>query len=102
MPVSNRIVIWVIVGILSLGALSSIFSNVKDSFFPAEKTYSKEAVELMLKHSKLKEEIKNLQIENEIIEKDNERITHNITADSSAIYNSSRAYRDSLRAELFK
>ena len=101
-PVSNRLVIWVFVGLLSLGALSSVFSNIKDTFFPAEKTYSKEAVELMLKHDRLKQEIRDLQMENEIIEKDNERITKDISADSSAVYNSSRAYRDSLRAELFR
>jgi hypothetical protein len=102
MPVSNRIVIWALVGILSLGSISSIFSNIRDTFFPQEKTYSLEAVQLMLKHDRLKQEIKDLQIENEIIEKDNERITHNISSDSATVYNSSRAYRDSLRAELFR
>ncbi len=102
MPVSNRVVIWILIGVLSLGALSSLFATVKDSFFPQEKTYSLEAVELMLKHDRLKQEIKDLQLENEIIEKDNERITQNIGTDSAAIYDGSRAYRDSLRAELFR
>jgi|TARA_R110000787_G_scaffold23873_1_gene68056 hypothetical protein len=93
---------WVFAGLFSLGSVSSIFSNIKESFFPLEKTYSLEAVELILKHNKLKEQIKALQIENQIIEKDNERISKSISADSNIVYNSSRAYRDSLRTELFK
>lgn len=84
-----------------MGALSSITNNIRDTFFPPEKTYSKEAVELMLKHNELKQEIKSLKIENEIIEKDNERISKDITTDSLTIYSSSRAYRDSLRTALF-
>jgi len=100
--IQNKILIYVIVGLLSLGAISSIFKNVKDTLFPEERTYTKEAVELMLKHERLKQEIKVLEIENKIIEKDNERLTKNITTDSTIVYNSSRAYRDSLRAELFK
>jgi hypothetical protein len=98
----NKILIYVIVGLLSFGALSSIFSNVKDTFFPAEKTYSIEAVELMLKHDRLKQENKKLLIENEVIEKDNERLKHDIDTDSVTVANSSRQYRDSLRAELFR
>lgn len=98
----NKILIYVIVGVLTIGALSGMFKNGKDIFFPPEKTYSLKAVKLILKHDRLRQEIKDLEIENEIIEKDNERITKDITADSSTIYDSSREFRDSLRAELFK
>jgi hypothetical protein len=100
--IQSKILIYIIGGLLSLGAVSSIFNNAKDQFFPEEKTYSLEAVELILKHNKLKEQIKALEIENQIIEKDNERITKSISADSTVVYNSSRSYRDSLRTELFR
>ncbi len=63
--------------------------------------YSEKEVALIIKVKDLNKEINDLKLENKIIEKDNERISHNIGADSSAIYNGSREYRDSLRAELF-
>jgi hypothetical protein len=95
----NKILIYVLGFILSLSIISTIVNNVKDYF--KEPTYTKEAVELLLKHQSLKKEIENKLIEIEIIEKDNERLKQNITADSTIIYDSSREYRDSLRAVLF-
>ena len=95
----SKAIVYILIAVFSLSTLSTIVSNVKDYF--KEPTYSKEAVELMLKHAKLKQEIEDLKIENKIIEKDNERLKQNITTDSTVIYNSSREYRDSLRAVLF-
>ena len=95
----SKAIVYILIAVFSLSTLSTIVSNVKDYF--KESTYSKEAVELMLKHAKLKQEIEDLKIENKIIEKDNERLKQNITTDSTVIYNSSREYRDSLRAVLF-
>jgi hypothetical protein len=95
----NKAIVYILIAVFSLSTLSTIVSNVKDYF--KEPTYSKEAVELMLKHAKLKQDIEDLKIENKIIEKDNERLKQNITTDSTIIYNSSREYRDSLRAVLF-
>lgn len=96
----NKVIVYILISLFGLSVLKGAFDSVKDFF--KEPTYTKEAVELMLKHQKLKDENKRLLLENEIIEKDNERITKDITADSTVVYNSSRAYRDSLRAELFK
>ncbi len=98
----SKILIYISGGLLSLVALSSVVSNVKDTFFPEEKTFSLEAVQMMLKHDRLMQENKTLLIENEIIEKDNERLKHDIDSDSTIVANSSRQYRDSLRAELFR
>jgi hypothetical protein len=98
----SKILIYIVIGLLSLVSLSSVFKNVKDTFFPTEKTYSLEAVKLMIKHDRLIQKDKELEIEYEIMEKDNERLKNDKTADSTVIFNSSRAYRDSLRAELFK
>jgi len=84
-----------IIAIVLCLEISGIFdTKVPDGFTPKE-------VALMMKVKDLNKEIEDLKIENEIIEKDNERITQNIGADSAAIYDGSRAYRDSLRAELF-
>jgi len=99
MFVSKTLLIYIGGGLLSLSILSSLVNNIKDYF--KEPTYTKEAVELMLKHQKLKLEIENLKKEIEIIEADNERIKHDISKDSIVIYNSSREYRDSLRAIIF-
>jgi len=63
--------------------------------------YSEKEVALIMKVKDLDSKIEKLEIEYEIIEKDNERIKKNIGADSSAIFNSSRNYRDSLRAIVF-
>jgi len=92
----GKILIYVIGGIVSLSIISTIVSNVKDYF--KEPTYTKEAVELLLKHQALKSEIKEKLIEIQIIEKDNERLKQSITADSSVIWNSSIHFRDSLRS----
>ena len=46
MELKSNIIIYVVGGLLSMGALSSITNNIRDTFFPPEKTYSKEAVEL--------------------------------------------------------
>lgn len=95
----NKILTYVIGVVLSLSIISTIVSNVKDYF--KEPTYTKEAVELLLKHQALKKEIQDKLIEIEIIEKDNERLKQNIASDSATIYDSSREYRDSLRAVFF-
>lgn len=100
MLISNKILIYIAITVFSLSTVSSIVSNVKDYF--KEPTYTKEAVELILKHAKLKQEIEDLKIENQIIEKDNERIKQDISADSNIVWNSSKHYRDSLRSELFR
>lgn len=99
MFLSKTILIYIVGGLLSLSIISSLINNIKDYF--KEPTYTKEAVELMLKHQQLKLEIENLQKEIEIIEADNERIKSDISKDSTIIYNSSREYRDSLRAVIF-
>lgn len=99
--IQSKILIYAIAGLLGLGSVSSLFRGVKDSFFPTEKTYTKEAVALILKHKELQNEISKLKIENQVIEKDNERLKTNITSDSTIIYDSSRQYRDSLREFLF-
>ena len=99
--IQSKILIYVIVGLLSLVAVSNTFKNLNDTFFPEEKTYSLEAVELMIKHDRLKKEIQNIRLENEVIEKDNERLKKSIGADSSYIFDSSRQYRDSLRSAIF-
>ena len=96
----NKLLIYAVGTILSLSIISTIVSNVKDYF--KEPTYTKEAVELMLKHQELKIEIKEKLIEIQIIEKDNERLKQSIGIDSAIIYDSSREYRDSLRNYLFK
>jgi len=58
-------------------------------------------VQLMMLLKDKNEEIKNLKVDNELMVKDYERIEKNIGADSVVFYNSSRAYRDSLRASIF-
>lgn len=99
MFVSKTLLIYIGAGLLSMSIMSSLVNNVKDYF--NEPTYTKDAVELMLQHQKLKLEIESLEKEIQIIEADNERIKHDISKDSTVIYNSSREYRDSLRAVLF-
>ncbi len=94
----SKILIYVIGGLVSLSIISTIVSNVKDYF--KEPTYTKEAVELLLKHQALKSEIKEKLIEIQIIEKDNERLKQSITSDSVTIWSSSVQYRDSLREYL--
>lgn len=96
----NKIIVYIVVSLLGLSIVKGFIDTIKDFF--AEPTYTKKAVELMLKHDRLKQKNKKLELEIQVIEKDNERLKHDITADSLTIYNSSRAYRDSLRAELFK
>jgi hypothetical protein len=96
--VQSKILIYVVVGFLALGSVSSIFNGLKDSFFPSEKTYTKEAVELILKHKELLTENEKLRIENQVIEKDNERLQKEIPIDSAIVWDSHREYRDSLRA----
>jgi len=98
----SKVLIYIVIGLLSLVSLSSVFKNVKDTFFPAEKTYSLEAVQMMIKHDRLKQENKDLLIDNEVIEKDNERLKKGIPADSVFIANTSRNYRDSIRAATFR
>ncbi len=94
----SNLFIYFIGFLLTISIISSLVTNVKEYF--KEPTYTKEAVELMLKHQQLKNEIKELEIENQIIEKDNERLKQNITSDSITIWSSSIQYRDSLRAIL--
>lgn len=98
----NKILIYIIVGLILLGSVSGMVKNAKDTFFPAEKTYTLEEAKLMLKHDSIINHDAQLQIEYQVIEKDNERLTHEIPGDSVAIVNGSNAYKDSLRAELFK
>lgn len=95
-----KILIYVGVGLMLLNLVFNTISNIKN--INKEPTYTKEAVELMIKHSILKKEIEQYKITNQIIEQDNDRLKKSINADSVVIYTSSRAYRDSLRAELFK
>jgi hypothetical protein len=99
--IQSKILIYILAGVVGLSSISSIVGVVKDKLYPVEKTYTKEAVELILKHRELENEIEQLKIENQVIEKDNERLTKSITADSTIIYDSSRSYRDSLRTVLF-
>lgn len=101
-PKVNRIIIIVVLVLLCFGSLSSMYSNLKDTFFPEEKTYSLEAVKLMIKHDRIIQRDKELEIEYNIIVKDNERLKKNIPADSVFIANASRAYRDSIRAATFR
>lgn len=94
----GKFFLYFIGAILAIGTIFTIVNNVKDYF--KEPTYTKEAVELMLKHQKLKREIESLLIENQIIEKDNERLKQNITSDSITIWSSSIQFRDSIREYL--
>ena len=84
-----------ILGVLLVLEITGVFDN--------EQTvgYSEKEVALMIKVKDLDREISKLKIENEIIEKDNERIKQNINVDSAIIFDSSRQYRDSLRTVLF-
>jgi hypothetical protein len=55
----------------------------------------------MLKHDSIINHDAQLEIEYQVIEKDNERLAHEMSGDSTAIVNGSIAYKDSLRAALF-
>ena len=97
----NKILIYVIVGILLLGSLSGILKNTRDQFFPAERVYTLEEARLMLKHDSIINHDAQLIIEFNVIEKENEKLIKDIPGDSTVIHNSSRHYRDSIRASLF-
>jgi hypothetical protein len=97
--IKKESILYLVVGLIVVFLALDIF-GVFDTKVPVG--YSPKEVALMMKVKDLNEEIEDLKIENEIIEKDNERITQNIGTDSAAIYDGSRAYRDSLRAELFR
>jgi len=95
----DKTLLYLIVGGLILNLLTSILLpiiNLKD-----QDVYSKDEVELMLKHQAIEIEASYLKKENEIIEKDNERIKENIGSDSTIIFDSSRAFRDSIRRYIF-
>ena len=91
--------LYIIVAILAV-FLTMEISGLLDSKQP--NGYSEKEVALMMKVKDLSEEIEGLKNENLIIEKDNERIKGSIGSDSVIVWNSSREYRDSLRAELFR
>jgi len=97
----NKILIYIIVGLILLGSVSGMVKNAKDAFFPAEKTYTLEEAKLMLKHDSIMNHDAQLELEFNVIEKDNERLKKDIPGDSLAIVNSSNAYKDSLRSALF-
>jgi len=99
MLLQNKIIVYILAAVFSLSLINGIVGNVKDYF--KEPTYTKEAVELIIKHRALKKENENLKLEIDVIERDNERIKQSISADSSVIFDSSRQYRDSLRSALF-
>jgi len=96
---SNKWVLYALAGVFALSIISNIVDNIKE--MRKEPTFTKEAVEVMLKHQKLKIEIEEHKLQIEILQKDYERITQQIDKDSTIIFNSSRQYRDSLRAALF-
>lgn len=97
----NKILIYVIIGILLLGSLSGIFKNISDQFFPGERVYTLEEAKLMLKHDSIMNYDSVLEMEYNVMEKDNERLKKDVIGDSTIIYNSSRSYRDSIRASVF-
>lgn len=96
---SNKWILYAIIGVFSLSIIANIVGNIKE--MRKEPTYTKEAVELMIKHAKLKEQIEQYKQENELLKKDYTKIVNSITEDSLLIHNSDRAYRDSLRNYLF-
>ena len=96
---SNKILIYIVAGTIALSLISNIITTIKDWTKPP--TYTKEAIELMVKHAQLKKEIEQYKIENDSLKKDYEKIVLSITQDSTIIHNSSRAYRDSLRNYIF-
>ena len=62
--------------------------------------YSEKEVQLMLQIKELNSKIDNLKAENEIIEKDNEKLQSEIPIDSAVVWNAHRLYRDSLRSAI--
>lgn len=96
---SNKILIYIVAGTIALSLISNIIATIKDWTKPP--TYTKEAIELMVKHAQLKQEIERYKLENDSLKKDYEKIVLSITQDSTIIHNSSRAYRDSLRNYIF-
>lgn len=96
---SNKWILYAIIGLFSLSIIANIVGNIKE--MRKEPTYTKEAVELMIKHSLLEKKTEELLITNKILEMDIARLSKSIEQDSMVIHNSSRAYRDSLRNYLF-
>lgn len=96
---TNKILIYIVASIIGISLLSNIITTIKDWTKPP--TYTKEAIEVMIKHAKLKEQIEQYKQENELLKKDYTKIVNSITEDSLLIHNSDRAYRDSLRNYLF-
>ncbi|PIZ50428.1 hypothetical protein COY27_07135 [Candidatus Woesearchaeota archaeon CG_4_10_14_0_2_um_filter_33_13] len=96
---SNKWVLYAIIGLFSLSIISNFIGNIKE--MRKEPTYTKEAVELMIKHSLLEKKNEELLITNKILEMDIARLSQSIDKDSTIIHNSSRAYRDSLRNYIF-
>ena len=84
----------VVIGFLLLLEIFGIFeSEIKNG-------YSEKEVELMIQIKELNNKIDNLKAENEIIEKDNEKLQTEIPLDSAVVWNSHRLYRDSLRSAI--
>lgn len=96
---SNKWILYAIIGVFSLSIIANIVGNIKE--MRKEPTYTKEAVELMIKHSLLEKKTEELLITNKILEMDIARLSKSIEQDSLVIHNSSRAYRDSLRNYIF-
>ena len=63
--------------------------------------YSEKEVALMIKLKDINDKLAEKEIEFNIIALDNERLKKNVPADSAFVANTSRTYRDSIRAELF-
>lgn len=95
----SKIVIYVLAGVFSLSLISGIINNVKD--YLKEPSFTKEAVELIIKHEALKKTNQDLLLEIENYKKAYERIEQDISLDSNIIFNSDREYRDSLRRVIF-
>ena len=96
---TNKILIYVVAGVVALSLISNIITTIKD--WTKEPVYTKEAIEIMVKHAQLKKENEAYKIEIDSLKKDYEKIVISITQDSTIIHNSSRAYRDSLRNYIF-
>ena len=84
----------ILIGLLSILIINSFINVFKGTGMSEEEHLWR------VKYNELEKINESLLIENEIIQKDYERIEKNMSSDSSAVWNGSRVYRDSLRAIL--
>ena len=84
----------VIIGFLLILEIFGIFES------ETKKGYSEKELALMIKIENLNNKIESLKAENEIIEKDNEKLQSEIPVDSAIVWNAHREYRDSLRSAI--